>query len=39
MKRLITGIVTLTTLAVGFWGCNDLSRTLFTKDTKEKEML
>ena len=22
MKRLITGIVTLTTLAVGFWGCN-----------------
>jgi hypothetical protein len=23
MKRLITGIVTLTTLAVGFWGCND----------------
>lgn len=21
MKRLITGIVTLTTLAVGFWGC------------------
>ena len=30
MKRLITGIVTLTTLAVGFWGCNDLSRTTYS---------
>lgn len=30
MKRLITGIVALTTLAVGFWGCNDLSRTTYS---------
>ena len=26
MKLLITGIVALITLAVGFWGCNDLER-------------
>ena len=30
MKLLITGIVALITLAVGFWGCNDLSRTTYS---------
>ena len=30
MKLLITGIVALITLAVGFCGCNDLSRTTYS---------
>ena len=30
MKLLITGIVALITLAVGFWGCNSLYGTTYS---------